>query len=55
MLIGAPFALTIVTDNAAVTGSSFQIQEGVYFVHGQFCRVNQETLILDQYSTNSKL
>ena len=32
---GAPFAVTI-ENNAAVTGSSFQIQEGVYFVRGQF-------------------
>jgi len=47
---GAPFAQTI-SNNAAVTGSSFQIQEGVYFVRGQFCRVNQETLILSQYSS----
>jgi hypothetical protein len=46
---GAPFALTVASD-AAVTGSSFQIQNGVYFVRGQFCNVNQETLILDQYN-----
>ena len=46
---GAPFALTVAND-AAVTGSSFQIQNGVYFVRGQFCNVNQETLILDQYN-----
>ena len=45
----APFALTL-PNSAAVTGSSFQIQEGVYFVRGQFCRVNQETLILSQYN-----
>jgi len=47
---GAPFAITVAQD-AAVTGSSFQIQEGVYFVHGQFCNVGQETLLLDQYGT----
>jgi len=46
--VGAPFAITI-ANNASVTGSSFQIQDGVYFVRGQFCQVNQETLILDQY------
>ena len=46
----APFGITV-PENAAITGSSFQIQEGVYFVHGQFCNVNQETLILDQYGT----
>jgi len=47
---GAPFGFTI-SRNAAVTGSSFQIQNGVYFVRGQFCNVNQETLILDQYNS----
>jgi len=48
--IGAPVALTV-PNSAAITGSSFQIQEGVYFVRGQFCRVNQETLIISQYTT----
>ncbi len=47
---GAPFGRTV-ESSAAVTGSSFQIQEGVYFVHGQFCKVSQETLIISQYST----
>ena len=47
---GAPFGVTI-SNSAAITGSSFQIQEGVYFVHGQFVGVQQETLILDQYGT----
>ena len=46
--IGAPFATTI-PDEASATGSAFQIQEGVYFVHGHFVNVNTETLILDQY------
>ena len=45
---GAPFATTIATD-AAIVGSSFQIEEGVYFVRGKFVLVNKETLILDQY------
>ena len=48
--VGSPFAITVAND-AAVTGSSFQIQNGVYFVRGQFCNVNQETLILDQYNS----
>ena len=47
---GAPFGVTV-SNSAATTGSSFQIQEGVYFVHGQFVGVAQETLILDQYGT----
>ena len=45
---GAPFAITI-ANAAAVTAASFQIQSGVYFVRGNFCNVNTETLILDQY------
>ena len=49
---GAPFGATI-SNNAAVTGSSFQIQEGVYFFHGQFVAVQSETLILDQYTNRS--
>ena len=49
---GAPFAITV-ANSAAVTGSSFQIQEGVYFVHGQFCNVSRETLLLDQYGTTA--
>ena len=48
---GSAFATTIPT-NAAIIGSAFQIQDGIYFVRGQFLYVNKETLILDQYSTN---
>ena len=46
---GSPFATTI-GNEAAATGSAFQIQEGVYFIRGTFVNVNTETLILDQYS-----
>ena len=45
---GSPIATTI-PEGAAATGSAFQIQEGVYFIHGHFVNVNTETLILDQY------
>jgi len=48
---GAPFATTFPT-NASITGSSFQIQDGVYFIRGNFVLVNKESLILDQYGTN---
>ena len=48
---GTPFAITI-SQNAAATGSCFQIQEGVYFIRGQFVKVEQQTLILEQYSSN---
>ena len=49
---GTPFATTF-PSNASVTGSSFQIDEGVYFFHGQFVNVNKESMILDQYSNRS--
>ena len=47
---GAPFATTLQT-NSSITGSAFQVEDGVYFVSGQFIAVDQETLILDQYGT----
>ena len=46
---GSPFAITIANE-AAATGCAFQIQEGVYFIHGNFVTVEAETLILDQYT-----
>ena len=46
---GTSFGLTLSNNNAA-TGSAFMISDGVYFIRGQFVTVNQETLILDQYS-----
>ena len=46
---GTAFALTLSSNNGA-TGSCFMIDEGVYFIRGQFVTVNRETLILDQYS-----
>ena len=49
---GSPFAITL-ANAATATGSCFQIQEGVYFVRGQFVKVASETLILDQYSNTS--
>ena len=50
--VGAPFALTL-SNEAAQTGTSFQIQNGIYFIRGNFVNVDSETLILDQYGTNS--
>ena len=45
--VGSPFASTLVS-NASGTGSAFSIDQGVYFVRGNFVNVNKETLILDQ-------
>ena len=50
--IGTPFAATL-SQNAAATGSAFHVENGVYFVRGNFCAVESETLILDQYSNES--
>ena len=47
--VGSPFASTV-ANNAAATGSAFQIDNGVYFIRGNFVNVSKETLILDQYS-----
>ena len=47
--VGTAFASTI-QNNAASTGSAFQIDSGVYFIRGNFVNVSRETLILDQYS-----
>ena len=49
---GTPFATTFPV-NASITGASFQIEEGVYFFHGQFVTVNKETILLDQYTNAS--
>ena len=49
---GVSFATTYPV-NAAITGASFQIEEGVYFFHGQFVTVNKETILLDQYTNVS--
>ena len=47
----ASFANTLAT-NASAVGSAFQIQDGIYFIRGNFVNVNTETLILDQYTNN---
>ena len=48
---GSPFASTR-PDNATATGSSFQIQQGIYFIRGFFVNVDRETLVLDQYDNS---
>ena len=44
-----PFASTL-QSGSSIVGSSFSIQNGVYFIHGNFVNVEDETLLLDQYS-----
>jgi len=45
---GEAFASTIATNSTSV-GSAFSISNGVYFAKGQFLRVEDETILLDQY------
>ena len=46
---GEPFANTLV-QNTTSLGSAFSIRNGVYFAKGQFLEVQDETILLDQYS-----
>ena len=46
---GQAFGSTIAEDATSV-GSAFSISNGVYFIRGQFVNVEDETLILDQYT-----
>ena len=41
---------TLLTSNATIVGSSAAVQEGVYFVRGQFVRVPEQRIILEKYS-----
>ena len=47
--IGGTLASTIAL-NACTTGSACSIDEGVYFIRGNFVKVNKQTIILDQYN-----
>jgi hypothetical protein len=45
---GESFASTL-SENSVTTGSSFSIENGVYFIRGNFISIESQTLILDQY------
>ena len=47
--VGEPFGVTI-SRNCTSRGSSFSVNDGIYYIRGHFVRVSKETLILDQYS-----
>ena len=49
---GEGFASTISTE-ASVIGMAFKMSAGVYFLRGHFVDVDDEVLILDQYSNTS--
>ena len=49
---GEGFAKTLSRD-ATATGSAFGVGEGVYFLRGYFVNVEEQLLILDQYTNNS--
>ena len=44
------YSATLLTSNATETGSSASVEEGVYFVRGQFVRVEEQRIILDKYT-----
>src|SRR5210317_258642 len=46
---GTPFA-SLIELNATSTGSAASIDDGVYFVRGNFVNVSKQTLILDYYT-----
>ena len=48
--VGGTFASTI-SLNACTIGSAASVDAGVYFVRGNFVRVNKQTIILDQYNS----
>ena len=41
---------TLLTSNATAIGSSAKIEEGIYFVRGQFVKVEEQRIILDKYT-----
>ena len=46
---GSP-SIVLLTSGATLTGSSASIEEGVYFVRGQFVRVPAQRIVLDKYT-----
>ena len=40
---------TLLVSNATETGSSAAIEEGVFFIRGQFVKVNAQRIVLDKY------
>ena len=40
---------TLLVSNATETGSSAAIEEGIFFIRGQFVKVNAQRIILDKY------
>jgi hypothetical protein len=45
---GTPFA-TVINDNPTSIGSAVSIDNGIYFIRGNFVRVDKETILLDPY------
>jgi hypothetical protein len=45
---GTPFA-TVISDNPTSIGSAVSIDNGIYFIRGNFVRVEKETILLDPY------
>ena len=41
---------TLLTSGATETGSSAAIEEGVYFIRGNFVKVDAQRIVLDKYT-----
>jgi len=42
---------SVISNNANIVGSAANIQEGVYFLRGNFVTVNPQTILLEQYAS----
>ena len=51
IVAGTPLA-QLLNSNSTATGSTANVGKGVYFVRGYFVPVQEQTLVLDQYSNN---
>ena len=49
---GSPFA-SLIAEESTDIGTAVSITEGIYYIRGNFVRVDKDTLILDYYTTNS--
>tara|TARA_B100001248_G_scaffold139809_1_gene104978 strand:+ start:3238 stop:10071 length:6834 start_codon:yes stop_codon:yes gene_type:complete len=49
-IVSGALSAILLTSNAIETGSAAAIEEGVYFIRGQFVKVDAQRIILDKYS-----
>lgn len=49
--VGSPFA-KLIANNAVAQGSAVEIQDGIYFLRGHFCDIDEQSIVLEQYSND---